>query len=155
MATHSPVGSSMSCTLTIMGCRHDQPAHCETCAARFTTKWMPQYRRPQTKTEIWQNIRCPLDMSRGHRIWCRIYTYNYMQYTTGAHRLCTHFPSQHELGPKTPLLDVLTTCSWHGRNTCVWCSTPSTLYKSAAKPAGSGKKTCTTEPLRICDRREA
>ena len=38
MATHSPVGSNVSCTLTIMGCYHDQPARCETCAARFTTK---------------------------------------------------------------------------------------------------------------------
>ena len=132
MATHSPVGSSVSCTLTIVGCYHDQPARCETCATGFTTKWTPQYRRPQTKTEIRQNIRCPLDMSRGHRICCRIYTYNYMQYTTGAYRLRAHFPSQHELGPRTPPLDDLTTCSWHGRNTCVWCSAPSALYRSAA-----------------------
>ena len=154
MATHSPVGSSVSCTLTIVGCCHDQPARCETCAAGFTTKWTPQYRRPQTKTEIRLNIRCPLDMSRGHHICCRICMYNYMQHTVGAYRSLAHFPSQHKLGPRTPPLGVLTTCSLHERNTCVWCSAPSALYRSVAKPAGSGKKTCTTEPLRICDRRE-
>ena len=93
MATHSPVGSSVSCTLTTTGCYHDQLAHCETCATGFTTKWTPQYRQPQTKTETRQNIRCPLDMSRGHRICCHICMYNYMQHTTGAYRLCTHtFP---------------------------------------------------------------
>ena len=132
MATHSPVRSSVSCTLTVVGCCHNQPARCETCAAGFTTKWTPQYRRPQTKPEIRQSICCPLDMSRGCRICCRIYTYNYMQYTAVAYRLRAHFPSQHELGPRTPPLDDLTTFSWHGRNTCVWCSAPSALYRSAA-----------------------
>ena len=94
-------------------------------------------------------------MSRGQHIFSSICTYNYMQYATGAYRSCTHFPSQHELGPRTPPLDVLTTRSWHGRNTCVWCSAHSSLYRSAAKLAGSGKKTCTMEPLCICDGREA
>ena len=89
-------------------------------------------RRPQYTTEIRLNIRCPLDMSRGHRICCRICTYNYLQYTEGAYRSRAHFPSQHELGPRTPPLGVLTTCSWHGRNTCVCCSAPSALYRSAA-----------------------
>ena len=155
MATHSLVGSSMSCTLTIVGCCHDQPARCETCAAGFTTKWTPQYRRPQTKTEIQQEIWCPLDMSKGHRICCRICMYNYTQYTIGAHRSLARFPSQHDRGPRTPPLDVLTTCSLHRQKTCVWCSVPSALYKSVAKPAGSRMKTCTMEPLCICDGREA
>ena len=132
MATRPPLGSSASCILTVAGCCHGQPAHCEVCATVFTTKWTPQYRRPQTKTEIRQNIRRPLDMSRGHRICCRICTYNYLQYTGGTYRSRAHFPSRHELGPRTPPLGVLTTCSWHGRNTCVCCSAPSALYRSAA-----------------------
>ena len=69
---------------------------------------------------------------RGQRIYCCICTYNYMQYATSAYRSRAHFSSQHELGPRTPPLDVLTTCSWHGRSTCVWCSAPSLLYKSGA-----------------------
>ena len=93
-------------------------------------------------------------MSRGHRICYHICMYNYMQHTVGAYRSLAHFTSQHELGPRTPPLDVLTTCSLHERNTCVWCSAPSALYRSAAKPAGSRKKTCTMVPLRICDGRE-
>ena len=117
-------GPSVSCILTVVGCCHGQPAHYEVCATVFTTKWTPQYRRPQTKTEIRLNIRRPLDMSRGHRICCRICTYNYLQYTGGTYRSRAHFPSQHELGPRTPPLGVLTTCSWHGRNTCVCCSAP-------------------------------
>ena len=111
MVMHSPIRSSVSCTLTVVGYCHNQPVHCETCAIGFTTKWTPQYMRPQTKMEIWQNIRCPLDMSRGQRICRHIHTYNYMQYTVGAYRLRAHFPSQHELGPRTPPLGDLTTCS--------------------------------------------
>ena len=155
MATHSPVRSSMLCTLTIMGCCHDQPACCEAYTAGFTTKWTPQYRRPQTKMEIRQNICCPPDMSRGDRICYRISTYSYMQYTAGAYWLHAHFPSQHELGPRTAPLDVLTMCSLHRRNTCVWCFAPSALYRSAAKLAGSGKKICTMEPPQIHDGRKA
>ena len=155
MQTHSPVGSSVSCTLNIVGCCHDQPAHCGKCSTGFTTKWTPQYRRPQTKTERRQNIRCPLDMSRGHHICYRIYMNNYMEYTAGAYQLQAHFPSQHEFGPRIPPLDDLTMCSWHGQNTCVWCSAPSALYTSATKLVGSGKKTYTTKPLCICDGREA
>ena len=125
------LGSSVSCTLTIMGCCHDQPARYETCAIGFTTKWTPQYRQSQTKTAIRQQIRCPLDMSRGQHICCHIYMYNYMQYTD-AYWSRSYFPSQHELGPRTPPLDVLTTCPWHGRNTWVWCPTPFELYRSTA-----------------------
>ena len=154
MATSPLLGSSASCISTVVGCRHGQSAHYEVCATVFTTKWTPQYRRPQTMTEIPLNIRRPLDMSRGHRICYPICTYNYRQYTRGAYRSRAHFPSQHELGPRTPPLGVLTTCSWHGRNTCVWCSAHSSLHRSAAKLAGSGKKTCTMERLRICDGRE-
>ena len=132
MATRPPLGSSASCILTVAGCCHGQPAHCEVCATVFTTKWTPLYRRPQTKTEIRLNIRRPLDMSRGHRICCCICTCNYLQYTGGTYRSRAHFRSQHELGPRTPPLGVLTTCSWHGRNTCVCCSAPSALYRSAA-----------------------
>ena len=65
MVTHSPLGTTMSCTLIVMGCCHGQPAHCEICALGFNTKWTQQYRRPQTKTEIRRQIQCPLDMSRG------------------------------------------------------------------------------------------
>ena len=153
MATRSPLGSNISCTLTVMGGCHDQLAHCEMCTAGFTTKWTPQYRRPQTKMEIRQQIRCPPDMSRGQRICCHIYTYNYMQYTTGAYRSRAHFPSQHELRPRTPPLDVLKTYSWPWRNTCVWCS----LYalQISSKAAGSRKKTCTMKPLCVCDGRKA
>ena len=142
MATHSPVGSSVSCTLTIVGCCHDQLARCETCAAGFTTKWTPQYRRPQTKTEIRLNIRCPLDMSRGHRICCRICMYNYMQHTVGAYRSLAHFPSQHKLGPRTPPLDVLTTCSLHERNTCVWRFTDQLQNRQAPERRHARRSHC-------------
>ena len=131
-ATRPPLGSDMSCILTVVGCCHGQLTHYEVCATVFTTKWTPQYRRPQTKTEIRLNIRCPLDKSRGHRIGCRICTYNYVQYTEGAYRSHEHFPSQHELGPRTPPFGVLTMCSWYGRDTCVCCSAPSVLYRSVA-----------------------
>ena len=154
MATRPPLGSDASCILTIVGCCHGQLVHYKVCATVCTMKWTPHYRRPQTKMEVWLNIRCPLDMSRGHRICCRICTYNYMQYTGGAYQSREHFPSQHELGPRTLPLYVLTTCYWHGRNTCVWCSAHSSLHRSAAKQAGSGKKTCTMKRLRICDGRE-
>ena len=97
MATRPPLGSRASCILIVAGCCHGQPAHCEVCATMFTTKWTPQYRRPQTKTEIRLNIRCPLEMSRGHRICYRICTYNYMQYTGGAYRSRAHFPSHTSL----------------------------------------------------------
>ena len=46
MITRSPLGSSMSCTFIVVGYYHNQLASCEMCATGFTTKCVPQYKRP-------------------------------------------------------------------------------------------------------------
>ena len=71
-------------------------------------------------------------MSRGQRIYYRIYIYNCLQYTIGAYQSRAHFPSQHQLGPRTLPLSAISTYSWHGRNTCVCYFAPRSLYRSAA-----------------------
>ena len=49
--THSLLGCSASRFFTTVGCCHSKLAHRETCNTRFTAKWAPQYRRPQTTTK--------------------------------------------------------------------------------------------------------
>ena len=86
VATRPPLGSSASGILTIVGCCHGQPVHYEVCATVFTTKWTPQYRRPQTKMEIRLNIRCLWTCPEGTvfvAVFVRITTCNTLEVHTG------------------------------------------------------------------------